>query len=215
MMLKKVLSSNLALVLVAMLTACSNDMCKAGRAAKVKQVSKDEVTVVEAKEHTHSISHEHIKNVVFFAFDSSDLTAEGKEALDKAAAAVKANGRVDVLVTGHCSAEGSDAYNYGLGERRANAAASYLLNTHGIGSKISSYGKSMDFGGTPEHNRRAMIHVGKATFAETSLTEKEYPKPFTGKSKVVVKKGKLHKHDIPHAEKKTVVTTTTEEETVE
>lgn len=161
------------------LTACSNDMCKAGR-ANVKRTASKEAALIEDGD----ISVEQHKNVVFFAFDSANLTAEGKAALDQSAAAIKAGNVAKITVTGHCSEEGSDAYNYGLGERRANAAAKYLLNKHDVSSTICSYGKAVDFGTSLEHNRRAMVHIGGDTTALGAA-----PCKLKGKKDVVVKKG--------------------------
>ena len=59
---------------------------------------------------------------VFFGFDSSDLTAESRAALEKQAAWMKKFGGVRVVLEGHCDERGTREYNLALGERRANAA---------------------------------------------------------------------------------------------
>ena len=77
-----------------------------------------------------------------FGFDKSALKAEGKAALDEAAAKIKANPEIKaVLVTGHTDRIGSDAYNQKLSEKRAKQVAEYLV-AQGVDSGIiTSAGK--------------------------------------------------------------------------
>ncbi len=80
---------------------------------------------------------------VFFAFDSSELTAEARASLEKQAAWMKKFGGVRVTVEGHCDERGTREYNLALGERRANAAKDYLvaLGINPARVKTISYGK--------------------------------------------------------------------------
>jgi OmpA-OmpF porin, OOP family len=77
-----------------------------------------------------------------FGFDKANLKAEGKAALDEAAAKIKANPEIKaVIVTGHTDRIGSDAYNNKLSTRRAKMVADYLV-AQGVDSGIiSSSGK--------------------------------------------------------------------------
>jgi len=62
-----------------------------------------------------------------FGYDKANLIAEGKAALDEAAAKIKANPEIKtVTVTGHTDRIGSEAYNQKLSERRAKQVAEYL-----------------------------------------------------------------------------------------
>jgi OOP family OmpA-OmpF porin len=71
-----------------------------------------------------------------FGFDKSALKAEGKAALDEAAAKIKANPEIKaVIVTGHTDRIGSDSYNQKLSERRAKQVADYLV-AQGVDSAI-------------------------------------------------------------------------------
>lgn len=63
---------------------------------------------------------------VHFEFDKAALTAEAKRVLDGAVATLGKNPHVAVDVIGHTDALGSDPYNQGLSERRANAVRTYL-----------------------------------------------------------------------------------------
>ncbi len=80
---------------------------------------------------------------VFFAFDSSELSADARAALEKQAAWIKRFGGTRVVIEGHADERGTREYNLALGERRANAAKDYLvalgLNPSRI--KTISYGK--------------------------------------------------------------------------
>jgi OOP family OmpA-OmpF porin len=62
-----------------------------------------------------------------FDFDSAELKPKMQSALDEVAAKVKAtNGDETLDIIGHTDSTGPDAYNQGLSERRAQAAADYL-----------------------------------------------------------------------------------------
>jgi len=71
-----------------------------------------------------------------FGFDKANLKAEGKSALDEAAAKIKANPKItNVIVTGHTDRLGSFAYNQKLSERRAKMVAAHLA-AQGVSSDI-------------------------------------------------------------------------------
>jgi OmpA-OmpF porin, OOP family len=77
-----------------------------------------------------------------FGFDKAALKAEGKAALDEAAAKIKANPEIKaVIVTGHTDRIGSDAYNQKLSERRAKQVADYLVSQGVDSGIIQSVGK--------------------------------------------------------------------------
>ena len=77
-----------------------------------------------------------------FGFDKANLKAEGKAALDEAAAKIKANPEIKaVIVTGHTDRLGSDAYNQKLSERRANQVKDYLASQGVDAGIIEAVGK--------------------------------------------------------------------------
>ena len=77
-----------------------------------------------------------------FGFDKANLKAEGKAALDEAAAKIKANPEIRaVFVTGHTDRFGSDAYNQKLSDRRAKQVAEYLVSQGVDSSMITAEGK--------------------------------------------------------------------------
>lgn len=85
---------------------------------------------------------------VHFAFDKSDLTDYAKSLLDNAAAVIKGLEKnypqLEVDVSGHTDWIGTDGYNQGLSERRANVVKQYLLRKGVDGERINTqaYGEA-------------------------------------------------------------------------
>jgi outer membrane protein OmpA-like peptidoglycan-associated protein len=63
---------------------------------------------------------------VLFDFDKATLKPEARNQLAAVLQAVKDQPGVQILVAGHTDSVGSDAYNMGLSQRRADAVAAYL-----------------------------------------------------------------------------------------
>jgi outer membrane protein OmpA-like peptidoglycan-associated protein len=80
------------------------------------------------------------KDKVLFAYDQSDLTTQSKTSLDKLANVLKKYPDTNIEILGHTDNKGSDAYNQGLSERRANAAAAYLRTSGITASRITTKG---------------------------------------------------------------------------
>lgn len=85
---------------------------------------------------------------VHFAFDKADLTDYAKSLLDNAATVIndlsKAHPELKVDVSGHTDWVGTDGYNQGLSEKRANAVKQYLLRKGVDGQRVTTqaYGES-------------------------------------------------------------------------
>jgi peptidoglycan-associated lipoprotein len=80
---------------------------------------------------------------VFFALDSSSLSAEARAILDRQAEWMGKYGNTKVTIEGHADERGTREYNLALGERRATAVRNYLVAKGVAASRIStvSYGK--------------------------------------------------------------------------
>lgn len=63
---------------------------------------------------------------VFFTTDSTSLTAQARQTLDKQAAWLQRYGTYQVTVEGHADERGTREYNLALGARRAAATRDYL-----------------------------------------------------------------------------------------
>jgi peptidoglycan-associated lipoprotein len=80
---------------------------------------------------------------VHFDFDKADLHDGEEPTLDRAARCIMAEQKVHVLVTGNADERGTEEYNLALGDRRANAVATYLEH-RGVSPlllRTVSYGK--------------------------------------------------------------------------
>jgi peptidoglycan-associated lipoprotein len=101
---------------------------------------------------------------VFFGYDQWTLSDAGMEALNHDAQWLKDHPRALMKVEGHADERGTADYNLVLGEKRAKAARSYLIES-GVGSKqlaVVSYGKARPFCTDPsescyQQNRRGHV----------------------------------------------------------
>ncbi len=103
----------------------------------------------------------------FFEYDSAELSADARAALDANAAVLKKYPTWAVTIEGHCDERGTAEYNLALGERRAVAAQAYLTSL-GIAAdrlKTVSYGKEFPF--DPGHDEAAYAKNRRAHFVIT------------------------------------------------
>jgi peptidoglycan-associated lipoprotein len=83
----------------------------------------------------------------FFDYDKSDINGDGRDALTRDAAALKAVlsefPNAVIMIEGHCDERGSAEYNLGLGDRRASSAKEFLVQLGVPADRIKpiSYGK--------------------------------------------------------------------------
>jgi outer membrane protein OmpA-like peptidoglycan-associated protein len=78
---------------------------------------------------------------VRFEYDKSDLTTQAKANLDKLIPVFNEYPDTDILVVGFTDSKGSDAYNQGLSERRANSVVAYLKSKGIKSSRIKGIGQ--------------------------------------------------------------------------
>lgn len=94
-------------------------------------------------------------NVIYFAFDQSQISPEYIDVLSAHAEFLRENPEVTLLIEGHTDERGTPDYNIGLGERRANSVGTYLMSVGVVYSQLEtvSYGelKPVD----PAHNEVA------------------------------------------------------------
>ena len=64
----------------------------------------------------------------YFDLDKSDIGAEAQQVLTGDANVLKQFSSVSVQIEGHCDERGSEEYNLGLGDRRASAAKTFMVN---------------------------------------------------------------------------------------
>lgn len=78
---------------------------------------------------------------VNFAFDSAEITPESQVILQSAADVLKENPNVKINVTGHTCSIGTDEYNQGLSERRADAVRQNLIGQGVVAERLQAAGK--------------------------------------------------------------------------
>jgi peptidoglycan-associated lipoprotein len=131
-MLKGLRNSFLVIVLGILISACSTTATKKTVGAGDVYTGTDTVKYLATG----------VADRVFFATNSSKLTAAATATLDKQADYIKSS-KISVVIEGHADERGTREYNLALGERRANAVRDYLMSK-GIAKasiKVISYGK--------------------------------------------------------------------------
>lgn len=85
-----------------------------------------------------------MRNEVLFDFNSSALRYESRSALEEMADVFDRYDRTTISVEGHTDSVGSDYYNRGLAQRRADSVANYLerLGLDGYRVDTVAYGES-------------------------------------------------------------------------
>ncbi len=101
-------------------------------------------------------AQELLTTVVFFDYDSSDLSTETEDRLRGKATLLRANPSLEIRIEGHADERGSTEYNLALGQRRAESVRTF----------ISGYGI--------DPNRLATISYGKERPAVPGSTETAY-----------------------------------------
>jgi OOP family OmpA-OmpF porin len=77
---------------------------------------------------------------VLFDFDKTAIKPDGAKILDRLVQFLKENPDKKVSFEGHTDSIGTDKYNQGLSERRANSAKSYIVK-HGVSdSRVTTRG---------------------------------------------------------------------------
>jgi len=131
-----------------------------------------------------------VKDRVHFDFDSSNLSQESKDALDKQAAWILNHNFGRYSVAGHADERGTREYNLALGERRADSVKKYLV-ARGVDPKIIttvSFGKEkpLALGHDEEswkQNRRAVTSHKLTAAPEGDKAPKAYPTKKATKAK--------------------------------
>jgi OmpA-OmpF porin, OOP family len=104
--------------------------------------------------------------IVFFEYNKSSLTAEAHRVIEHAVRAARQAGAVRIRITGHADTVGSDSYDTGLSERRADVVKNEMLRSGLDGAQIETRGESYHRPLVPtgpnvreSQNRRAVIEI--------------------------------------------------------
>jgi peptidoglycan-associated lipoprotein len=82
----------------------------------------------EARNAASDEARRRLTSSIYFDFDQSDITPDGRVLLEQQAALLAANPRIRIRIDGNTDERGSDEYNLALGMRRAGAAKRFLSN---------------------------------------------------------------------------------------
>jgi len=138
------------------------------------------------------------KETVYFDFNKSDLTTAIKNILDKSCGKVSDRELLQINLTGHTDAEGSNAYNINLSKKRANAVLEYLAS-NGISKdkiKVEFLGEdkpvtqNKDEQGRQQNRRVELLFVSTERKSEVIPAKDTVAKPTFKVSNIFDKIGK-------------------------
>jgi peptidoglycan-associated lipoprotein len=90
-----------------------------------------------------------------FDFDSYSIRPEDRKILSRHADYLLKNKKIKIIIEGHCDERGTTEYNLALGNRRAQEAKKFLVNS-GVNSKrIETISYGMERPLDPAHNEEA------------------------------------------------------------
>ena len=105
---------------------------------------------------------------IFYDYDSADIRTDAQSTLAKDAAYLNSHPDIRFIIGGYCDERGSNEYNLGLGQQRAEAAKTAIVNAGVSASRIRviSYGKEKPFCTQStedcwQQNRRAGFAIDK------------------------------------------------------
>ena len=104
--------------------------------------------------------------IVYFPFDSSVISKDTLETLNKNAKYLKDNATVNIVVEGHCDERGTTEYNLALGQKRAVKVKEYYVQLGVKPNRIAtvSYGEEM-----PQDTRHNEAGWARNRRAETKI----------------------------------------------
>jgi outer membrane protein OmpA-like peptidoglycan-associated protein len=112
---------------------------------------------------------------LLFDYDSDVLRAPAKQNLSSLASSLDKYPGTDLLIVGHTDAQGSDSYNMTLSERRAAAAANYLVSQGVSRERLRSTGRGESepvASNDTETDRQKNRRVEVAIYANETLKAK-------------------------------------------
>jgi peptidoglycan-associated lipoprotein len=120
-----------------------------GSADATARVTVNAPPAVQVPTNTMSSEEEFRANVqdVFFDYDSSDIRPDAQTTLSKDASYLVSHPDIKVVIGGYCDERGSNEYNLGLGQNRADATKNALVTAGVAANRIRtiSYGKEKPF----------------------------------------------------------------------
>jgi len=120
-----------------------------GTADATARVTVNAPPAVQVPTNTMSSEEEFKANVqdIFYDYDSPDIRTDAQATLSKDASYLASHPDIKIVIGGYCDERGSNEYNIGLGQNRADAARNALVTAGVAGNRIRtiSYGKEKPF----------------------------------------------------------------------
>lgn len=141
-----------------------------GTADATARVTVNAAPAVVVPTNTMSSEEEFKANVqdIFYDYDTADIRGDAQATLSRDASYLVSHPDIKVVLGGYCDERGSNEYNLGLGQNRADAAKNALV-TAGVAAnriRVISYGKEKPFCSESteecwQQNRRAGFSMDK------------------------------------------------------
>lgn len=106
-------------------------------------------------------------DTVRFAFDSAQVEDTERGKVEAVAEFLKGNASAMATLEGHCDERGSAEYNISLGERRALAVRSYLMNLGIDGARLQTKSYGAERPKDPGHDENAWAINRRVEFVIT------------------------------------------------
>jgi peptidoglycan-associated lipoprotein len=120
-----------------------------GTADATARVTVNAPPAVVVPTNTMSMEEQFKANVqdIFFDYDTADIRADAQATLSRDASFLASHPEIKIVIGGYCDERGSNEYNLGLGQNRADAAKNALVTAGVAASRIRtiSYGKEKPF----------------------------------------------------------------------
>ncbi|PKN51043.1 MAG: peptidoglycan-associated lipoprotein [Deltaproteobacteria bacterium HGW-Deltaproteobacteria-13] len=126
-----------------------NEHSVAGESAKRNNSEEQTTRVQAASQITADLTDIH------FDFDKYNLRPEDRQILTGNADYLLKNKNVKIIIEGNCDERGTAEYNLALGDRRANEAMNFLVNSGVNRKRIKTISYGMERPLDPAHNEEA------------------------------------------------------------
>jgi peptidoglycan-associated lipoprotein len=101
---------------------------------------------------------------IYFEFDQSTLTSQARDILTEVGDILKREQRFTVLTEGHTDERGTEAYNLGLGMRRAESVVKFLTNFGVASSRLTKVSHGEEQPKAAGHSEDAWAQNRRAAF---------------------------------------------------
>jgi len=114
------------------------------------------------------LNQQGVLETVYFAYDSADLTDDGRASLQKNATWLQRRTSTRLTIEGHADSRGTNEYNLALGERRAASVRDYLVSLGVPETRLSIVSKGEEQPGCVEENEACWGRNRRGLFVFTA-----------------------------------------------